>query len=84
MANIIATTAALEKDMILSKNDPLPEKFINMPFQYTRTKLGTVLMLDDEEVFLQGDDETKFFRDCNRAKQHNRSLTDVIDEYFIR
>jgi hypothetical protein len=74
---------SLQEDTILAKNDPLPDVYIQKPFRYTRTKHGTILNIDKEEVFLQGEDETKFFRDCNRAKQHNRSLTDVIDEYFI-
>jgi hypothetical protein len=82
--NYFSKPFSLEEDTVLNKNDPLPERYIKKPYQYTRTKNGTILNLDIEEVFLQGEDETKFFRDCNRAKQHNRSLTDVIDEYFIR
>jgi hypothetical protein len=36
-----------------------------------------------EEKYLHGDDKTQFFRECNRAKQKGRSLSDVIEEYFI-
>ena len=74
---------SLEEDTVLDKNDPLPRRYIKKPYQYIRTNNGTILNLDNEEVFLQGEDETRFFRECNRAKQHNRSLTVVIDEYFI-
>ena len=65
------------------KNDPLPDTYSNFPYQYKKGSLGTVLQKNHEEVYLYGDDETKFFQDCNRAKQHSRNLTDVIEEYFI-
>ena len=74
---------SLEEDTLLSKNDPLPDVYIKKPYKYNRTKYGTTLYLDNDERYLQGEDETQFFRECNRAKQHNRSLTDVIDEYFV-
>jgi len=68
----------------VGKNDPLPETYRNFPYQYTKVRFGLVLRKNDKEVFLSGDDETRFFRDCNRAKQHNRKISDVIEEYFIR
>jgi hypothetical protein len=40
------------------------------------------LRKNDDEVFLQDEDETVFMRDCNRAKQKGRSISDVISEYF--
>jgi len=67
----------------ISKNDPLPDSYRNFPYQYTRTKLGTTLRKNIDEVYLFGDEETHFFRECNRAKQKGRSISDVIDEYFI-
>jgi hypothetical protein len=33
--------------------------------------------------YLHGNDKTQFFKDCNRAKQKGRSISDVIAEYFI-
>jgi hypothetical protein len=68
---------------VLDKNVPLPEVYRDIPFQYMQTKFGVVLRKNDDEVFLQGDDETVFMRDCNRAKQKDRSISDVIDRYFI-
>ena len=67
----------------ISKNDPLPETYRNFPYQYTRTGLVLVLRKNNYELVLLGDDETKFFSDCNRAKQKGRSISEVIEEYFI-
>ena len=69
--------------MQLEKNEALPRTYRNFPYQYTRLNLGTVLRKNMDEVYLFGDDETIFFRECNRAKQNNRSISDVIEEYFI-
>jgi len=69
--------------MQLEKNEPLPQSYRNFPYQYTRLNLGTVLRKNMDEVYIFGDDETKFFQECNRAKQKNRSISDVIEEYFI-
>jgi hypothetical protein len=68
---------------VLDKNAPLPEIYRDIPFQYMQTKFGVVLRKNDDEVFLQGDDEAVFMRDCNRTKQKGRSISDVIDGYFI-
>jgi hypothetical protein len=69
--------------MQTGKNDPLPKTYRDFPYQYTRTNLFLVLRKNNDEIFLQGDDETIFFKECNRAKQKNRSISDVIEEYFI-
>ena len=69
--------------MQLGKNEPLPQSYRNFPYQYTRLSLGTMLRKNMDEVYIFGDDETIFFRDCNRAKQKNRSISEVIEEYFI-
>jgi len=69
--------------MQLEKNEPLPQSYRNFPYQYTRLNLGTVLRKNMDEVYIFGDDETIFFRECNRAKQKNRSISEVIEEYFI-
>jgi len=69
--------------MELEKNDPLPRTYRNFPYQYTRLNLGTMLRKNIDEIYLFGDDETNFFQDCNKAKQNSRSLSDVIEEYFI-
>jgi len=69
--------------MQLEKNEPLPQSYRNFPYQYTRLNLGTMLRKNLDEVYLFGDDETIFLRDCNRAKQKNRSISEVIEEYFI-
>ena len=71
------------KSLEPAKNDQLPDIYRNFPYQYMKGSLGTVLRKNLDEVYLYGDDETKFFQDCNRAKQHSRSLADVIEEYFI-
>ena len=68
--------------MIVKKNDPLPWAYLDFPYKYTRIKFGTVLNRYNDEVYLCGDDETQFIRDCNRAKQKGRSISDVINEYF--
>jgi len=67
----------------IGKNDPLPETYRNFPYQYTRTSLGTTLRKNIEEVYLFGEEETHFQRECNRAKQKGRSISEVIEEYFI-
>jgi hypothetical protein len=69
--------------MTVEKNDPLPETYRNFPYQYNRFNFGVLLRKNIDEVFLSGDDETRFFRECNRAKQKSRSLADVIENYFI-
>jgi len=69
--------------MQLEKNESLPQSYRNFPYQYTRLNLGTMLRKNMDEVYIFGDDETIFFRDCNRAKQKNRSISEVIEEYFI-
>ena len=69
--------------MLVDKNDSLPDTYRNFPHQYTRTNFGTVLRKNIDEVYLFGDDQTQFFKDCNRAKQKGRSITEVIEEYFI-
>jgi hypothetical protein len=71
------------EETTISKNDPLPETYRNFPYHYTKTKLCTVLKKNSEEQCLFGEEETHFFRECNRAKQKGRSLSDVIEEYFI-
>jgi hypothetical protein len=68
---------------MLGKNDPLPMTYRNFPFQYTQTKFGVALWKNNDEVFLQGDDDVEFMRVINRAKQKGRSISDVVDEYFI-
>ena len=75
---------SLQENSQVGKNDPLPDTYRNFPYQYTRTNLFMVLRKNNDEVFLQGDDETKFIKDCNRAKQKGRSISEVIEEYFIR
>ena len=67
----------------IGKNDPLPETYRNSPYQYTKIKLCTVLQKNSEEQYLFGEEETHFFRECNRAKQKGRSISEVIEEYFI-
>ena len=69
--------------MQVEKNEPLPRTYRNFPYQYTRLELGTVLRKNVDEEYIFGDDETKFFQECNRAKQKNRSISEVIEEYFI-
>jgi len=69
---------------MLDKNEKLPDIYRNFPYQYTRLNLGTMLRKNLDEVYLFGDDETRFFQDCNRAKQKARSLSDVIEEYFTK
>ena len=68
----------------VAKNDPLPDSYRNFPYQYTRLALGTMIRKNLDEVYLFGNDETIFFRECNRAKQKSRSISDVIEEYFIK
>ena len=46
--------------MLIDKNDSLPRTYRNFPYQYTRTSLFLVLRKNNDEVFLQGDDETQF------------------------
>ena len=70
--------------MLIDRNDPLPRLYRNFPYQYNRTGLFLILRKNNDEVLLQGDDETQFIKACNRAKQKDRSLSDVIEEYFIR
>jgi hypothetical protein len=72
----------MENKMIIGKNDPLPDTYRDFPYQYTRLNLGTVLRKNNDEEYLFGDDETQFLRECNRAKQKGRSISDVMDEYF--
>jgi hypothetical protein len=67
----------------IGKNDPLPDTYRNCPYQYTRTSLGTILRKNNNEEYLFGEEETHFFRECNRAKQKGRSISEVIEEYFI-
>ena len=67
----------------IGKNDPMPDSYRNFPYQYTRTKLCTTLRKGIDEVYLFGDEATHFYRECNRAKQKSRSISDVIEEYFI-
>jgi hypothetical protein len=62
------------------KNERLPLAYYDFPYQYERLKVGVVLQKNDDAIYLQGDDETQFFRECNRAKQKGLSLSDVIDE----
>jgi hypothetical protein len=70
--------------MLLDKKERLPAAYYDFPYQYERLKVGVIIKKNDEEIYLQGDDETQFFRNCNRAKQHSRSLSSVIGEYFIK
>ena len=72
------------EETTINKNDPLPETYWNFPYQYTRCALGTMIRKNNDEVYLFGDDETIFFRECNRAKQKGRSIPDLIEEYFIK
>jgi len=74
--------SSLQENITIDKNDPLPETYRAFPYQYTKLNLGTVLRKNNDEVYLFGDDETQFFRDCNRAKQKGRSISDVINDYF--
>jgi hypothetical protein len=67
----------------IDKNDPLPETYRNYPYQYTKVDFGVILRKNNKELFLSGDDKTLFFMECNRAKQHGRSISDVIENYFI-
>jgi len=74
----------ITSELAVAKNDPLPDTYRNFPYQYTRLALGTMIRKNLDEVYLFGDDETIFFRECNRAKQKDRSISDVIEEYFIK
>jgi len=69
--------------MEVGKNDPLPKDYHDFQYEYSKSYLGTLLKKGDNQIFIFGDEETKFFQDCNRAKQKNRSLSEVIEEYFI-
>ena len=68
--------------MNIEKNDMLPQTYRNFPYQYTRLNLGTMIRKNNDENYLFGDDETQFFKECNRAKQKGRSISDVIADYF--
>jgi len=68
--------------MLISKNEPLPQTYRNFPYQYTKLSLGTMIRKNNDENYLFGDDETQFFKECNRAKQKGRSISEVIAEYF--
>jgi hypothetical protein len=70
--------------MMIDKNERLPDTYRDFPYQYTKISLGVALRKNNDEVYLMGDDETIFFRECNRAKQKGRSLSEVIEEYFIK
>ena len=48
---------------MLRKNDPLPDTYRNFPYQYLKGSLGTMLRKNMDELYLYGDDETKFFQD---------------------
>ena len=80
----LKTIPAVQDETTIEKNDPLPDTYRNFPYQYIRLALGTMIRKNNNEVYLFGDDETIFFRDCNRAKQHNRSISAVIEDYFIK
>jgi hypothetical protein len=69
--------------MIIDKNSKLPRIYRNFPYQYTILNLGTVLRKNNDEVYLFGEDETLFFKECNRAKQKERNISDVINQYFL-
>jgi hypothetical protein len=75
--------SSLDKTLI-GKYDPMPDTYRNFPYQYTRTSLCLVLRKNNDEIVLLGDDETNFFSVCNKAKQKGCSISDVIEEYFIR
>ena len=66
----------------INKNEPLPEVYRDFPYRYTKTKFGTILGKNNDEVFLQGDAETRFFTVCNRLKQKGIDITRYIQEYF--
>jgi hypothetical protein len=67
---------------MLGKNDPMPETYRNFPYQYDRLRFGVLLRKNLHEVFLYGDDETLFLRECNRAKQKGRDIAAIIEAYF--
>jgi len=67
---------------VLDKNEPMPMVYRDFPYQYTQTKFGIVLNKNTDEVFLQDNAATIFMRDCNRAKQKNISISEVINGYF--
>jgi hypothetical protein len=56
---------------------------------YRLDPIDQIYLLDNNEPYfvvekyLFGSDKTQFIKDCNRAKQKGRSLSDVIGEYFI-
>ena len=62
MKTLITTEPAV------AKNDQLPDTYRNFPYQYTLLALGTVIKKNNDKVYLFGDDETIFFRECNSAK----------------
>jgi hypothetical protein len=66
----------------LDKNEPLPDVYRDFLYQYTVLNFGLVLPKNNDEIFLQGENETTFRRECNRAKQKGRSLSAVINDYF--
>jgi hypothetical protein len=67
--------------MFVGKNDPLPDNYDDHPYYYTQTTVCTILRVCNDELILMGDDETQFFRECNRAKQKGLPLAYVISEY---
>jgi len=68
--------------MVIDKNQKIPFIYVDMIYHFTKTQFGTVLGKDDKTIFLQGDDETIFFRQFNRAKQKGRDISDLLAEYF--
>jgi hypothetical protein len=68
--------------MLLGKNESLPLAYYDFPYQFERLKVGVILQKNDDQIYLQGDDETKFFNECNRAKQKGLPLSEVIYQYF--
>ena len=70
------------KDTLIGKNDPIPDEYHYYPFECTRTQYGTILRKGNDEIFLQGDDETLFYRACNLAKQRGFGFSYIIDAYF--
>jgi len=68
--------------LLITRVEPLPETYRNFPYQYTKLSHGTVIRKNNDEHYLFGDDETQFFKECNRAKQKERSISDVIADYF--
>lgn len=66
----------------MKKSIIFADLYNDSPYHYRRTEAGITIRKNDQEILLDGDDETQFIVECCFALKYGQSISSIIQGYF--